>query len=54
MIINVDYKNYLGNKPCKFHKIDQRVWESCKDYSKTTFQILIVKLIAMGDVLRTT
>jgi ADP-heptose:LPS heptosyltransferase len=54
MKINTDCKYYMGNKPCTFHKIDGRKCEGCDDYLKVLNRILIIKLDAMGDVLRTT
>ena len=54
MIINTDCKYYLGNKPCTFHKIDKRPCENCTDYKQIKKRILIIKLDALGDVLRTT
>lgn len=40
--------------PCDFHKQDGRLCEDCRDYRKIDTRILIVKLNALGDVLRTT
>ncbi len=40
--------------PCKFHKSDGRLCEGCADYDQIKYRILIVKLAAVGDVLRTT
>jgi heptosyltransferase-2 len=40
--------------PCVFHKTDGRLCEDCEDYSKISSRILVVKLGAIGDVLRTT
>jgi heptosyltransferase-2 len=54
MNINFDCKHYLGYKPCRFHKQDGRLCENCTDYRKIEEKILIVKLDALGDVLRTT
>ncbi|MBI5403559.1 MAG: glycosyltransferase family 9 protein [Ignavibacteriae bacterium] len=54
MLINRDCKFYSGNKPCKYHKQDGRVCEGCLDYRKIKERILIIKLDALGDVLRTT
>jgi ADP-heptose:LPS heptosyltransferase len=54
MQIKTDCKHYLAYKPCKFHKNDGRVCENCQDYSPIGIRILIVKLDALGDVLRTT
>lgn len=54
MLINRDCKFYYGNKPCKFHKQYGRICEGCNDYKKVSERILIIKLDALGDVLRTT
>jgi heptosyltransferase-2 len=40
--------------PCIFHKKEGRLCENCADYDPIRARILIVKLEAMGDVLRTT
>ncbi len=52
--INIDCIYYSGNKPCRFHKQDGRLCKNCPDYQKIVKRILIVKLDALGDVLRTT
>ena len=52
--VNIDCIYYLGYKPCKFHKQDGRLCENCQDYRKIEKRILIIKLDALGDVLRTT
>ena len=54
MKVNTDCKYYMGNKPCTFHKEDGRKCDGCNDYLKVQNRILIIKLDAMGDVLRTT
>jgi len=54
MKIHQDCYHYLGYKPCKFHKRDGRLCEGCNDYKKIEKYILIIKLNAIGDVLRTT
>ncbi len=54
MLIKTDCKYYLAYKPCLFHKADKRLCDSCKDYRPVETRILIVKLDALGDVLRTT
>lgn len=54
MVIHTDCRFYEGAKPCDFHKRDGRPCEGCKDFDPITFRILIVKLAAVGDVLRTT
>jgi heptosyltransferase-2 len=50
MIIRYNCRHLLGHKPCKF----RRVCEDCPDYAAVGKRILIIKLAAMGDVLRTT
>jgi len=50
MIIRYDCRHFLGHKPCKF----RRECEGCPHYSPFGKRILIIKLAAMGDVLRTT
>jgi len=52
--INTDCKYYLGYKPCQFHKEDGCLCENCQNYKKIKTRILIIKLDALGDVLRTT
>ena len=50
-----DCRHFTGAIPCVFHKRDGRACdERCEDYSRVTCRILIVKLAAAGDVLRTT
>lgn len=45
-----DCRFFLGYKPCKFKKI----CENCRNYKPMGKRILIIKLDAAGDVLRTT
>jgi ADP-heptose:LPS heptosyltransferase len=54
MIVKTDCQYFLGNIPCKFNKIDGRICDNCSDYIRIDRKILIVKLDAIGDVLRTT
>jgi ADP-heptose:LPS heptosyltransferase len=54
MKVQTDCKYYLAYKPCKFHKVDKRLCDDCKDYQQVKTRILIIKLDALGDVLRTT
>jgi ADP-heptose:LPS heptosyltransferase len=46
----LDCRYFLGDRPCRF----KRLCEGCPDYSPMGKRILIVKLAAIGDVLRTT
>ena len=48
--LNLDCRYYIGEKPCKF----ARLCEGCEEYSPFGTKILIIKLAAIGDVLRTT
>ncbi|MDP2923552.1 MAG: glycosyltransferase family 9 protein [Candidatus Omnitrophota bacterium] len=54
MLIHIDCRHYKGNKPCYFHKLNDRFCNNCREYSPIKKKILIVKLEALGDVLRTT
>lgn len=40
--------------PCQFHKGDGRVCAGCPDYDPIQTRVLVIKLAAAGDVLRTT
>ncbi len=48
--IKADCRFFLGYKPCKF----KRLCHGCRDYKPMGTRILIIKLGAAGDVLRTT
>jgi heptosyltransferase-2 len=50
MIVHCDCRYFLGYKPCPF----RRECEECPHYALFGKRILIIKLAAMGDVLRTT
>jgi len=54
MIIHTDCRHYRGSMPCSYHKRDGRLCDGCADYDAIANRILIVKLAAVGDVLRTT
>jgi ADP-heptose:LPS heptosyltransferase len=50
MIVHYDCRHFLGTKPCSFRvECDQ-----CSHYRPFSKRILIIKLAALGDVLRTT
>lgn len=51
--IAFDCRYFLGDRPCRWHKLEGAVCE-CSHYDKVAERILIIKLDAMGDVLRTT
>jgi ADP-heptose:LPS heptosyltransferase len=48
-----DCRQYRGSSPCEPHKRDGRECEGCDLYDPIVDQVLVVKLGAMGDVLRT-
>ena len=50
MIYRNDCRFFIGEKPCKF----KRECEGCPHFEAFGFRILIIKLGAIGDVLRTT
>jgi heptosyltransferase-2 len=50
MKVNLDCIYYVGEKPCRF----KRLCEGCPEYAPMGTRILIIKLAAIGDVLRTT
>lgn len=52
--VAVDCRWYRGSAPCEPHKADGRSCNGCDRYDPIGDQVLIVKLGAMGDVLRTT
>jgi ADP-heptose:LPS heptosyltransferase len=52
--IHTDCRYYKGSMPCVFHKKEGRLCDNCVDYDPIRTRILIVKLAAIGDVLRTT
>ncbi len=46
---------FLSDRPCQFHKKNYKViCENCKFYKPINKKILIIKLAALGDVVRTT
>jgi ADP-heptose:LPS heptosyltransferase len=47
-------RNYLGSMPCAPHKTSGITCEDCSAYDPIRTRILIIKLAAIGDVLRTT
>ena len=50
MKVNLDCIHYIGDKPCIF----KRPCEDCPEYRPMGTRILVIKLAAIGDVLRTT
>jgi heptosyltransferase-2 len=54
MILKTDCKHFPGNKPCVPSKTEGKKCDDCSYYEAVDFKILIIKLDATGDVLRTT
>ena len=52
--MHLDCRHFTGALPCAAHKRDGSVCDRCRDYERVSRRILIVKLAAAGDVLRTT
>ena len=52
--IFADCRFFSGEKPCSFHKEQGVKCSDCEYYSPVGERILIIKMGAMGDVLRTT
>ncbi|MBI4495434.1 MAG: glycosyltransferase family 9 protein, partial [Deltaproteobacteria bacterium] len=46
----LDCRHFLGDRPCRL----RRTCPACPEYSAQGRRILIIKLAAIGDVLRTT
>lgn len=54
MMLKADCGHFPGDRPCKFNKLDGRTCDNCSEYFTYDKRILIIKLDALGDVLRTT
>jgi ADP-heptose:LPS heptosyltransferase len=54
MILKTDCRFFKGDKPCDPHKEHGVKCDNCSFYQPIKFKILITKLDAVGDVLRTT
>jgi len=52
--IKPDCRYFLGDRPCHYHKATGVHCSDCSDYSPAKMRILVIKLGAIGDVLRTT
>ncbi|MBT8387054.1 MAG: glycosyltransferase family 9 protein [Ignavibacteria bacterium] len=53
-MLKIDCTYFKGDRPCKFHKEDGIKCKECNHYKPIKDKILIIKLDAIGDVLRTT
>jgi len=54
MKLNQDCRYFSPDGPCAFHKEEGAVCAECRHYRRFSGRILIIKLAAIGDVLRTT
>lgn len=54
MILKTNCKYFPGDRPCIPNKTKGTLCDNCKEYSPVSYKILIIKLDAPGDVLRTT
>ena len=54
MLVHTDCLFYKGDIPCKPHKQNGYHCDNCPEYKKILEKILIIKLGAIGDVIRTT
>src|SRR5437867_1423625 len=54
MILKQDCKKFPGDRPCAPHKQHGVKCDDCEYYERVAHRILIIKLDAVGDVLRTT
>ena len=54
MIIHTDCRHFMGDRPCRPHKFEGVKCGDCHHYDQVGAKILIIKLDAAGDVLRTT
>ncbi|MFY0675215.1 MAG: glycosyltransferase family 9 protein [Bacteroidia bacterium] len=52
--IKFDCRHFKGGIPCKPNKLRGKVCKGCDEYDKIETRILIIKLGALGDVIRTT
>lgn len=54
MLLKVDCRHFPGSRPCRFNKESGQTCPGCPHYQSKGIRILITKLDALGDVLRTT
>lgn len=53
-MLKQDCVHFPGDRPCIYHKTQGIKCDDCSFYEPVSFKILIIKLDAVGDVLRTT
>jgi heptosyltransferase-2 len=54
MIVHKDCRHFMSDRPCTFHKKEGIHCDKCDFYDPVKERILIIKLGAIGDVIRTT
>ncbi len=54
MLIKPNCRYFNGMMPCKYHKLESVHCDECSHFEEITDNILIIKLGAIGDVIRTT
>jgi heptosyltransferase-2 len=54
MILKTDCRHFPGDHPCVYNKKEGIICNNCIYYSPVNYKIIIIKLEAIGDVLRTT
>ncbi len=52
--LKTDCRHVRWNRPCTPHKKRDKVCQTCDEYDPVRYRVLVVKLAATGDVLRTT
>ena len=52
--LKTDCRHFRSERPCAPHKLRGKICPTCDEYDPTASRVLVVKLGAMGDVLRTT
>jgi ADP-heptose:LPS heptosyltransferase len=52
--VKFDCRHFRGHVPCAPNKLRAKVCGSCDEYERVTKRVLIIKLGAIGDVIRTT
>ena len=54
MMLKSDCRHFPGDRPCRFNKESGQTCPDCTHYESQGARILVIKLAALGDVLRTT
>ena len=52
--VRFDCRHFVGDRPCRLHKAEGVKCQTCSYYDPVKTRVLVIKLGAMGDVLRTT